>query len=213
MTRQVDYSLYLVTDQALCLGRKIMDVVLEAVQGGVTIVQIREKNTSAKAFYELAVAMRKNLAPKNIPLIINDRVDVALAADADGVHVGQSDMPFPRVREIMGPDKILGISINSFDQLSQSSDLVDYFSMSPVFPTPTKTDTSAPFGLKGLEKARKMTSKPLITIGGIKPENIKEVMATGVDGVALVSAVCSAPSPEKAARQLMDLIRQSRQTI
>ncbi|MFW6005708.1 MAG: thiamine phosphate synthase [Desulfonatronovibrionaceae bacterium] len=210
--KTADYSLYLVTDQDLCRGRDLVDTVMEAVAGGVTAVQIREKNASARAFFQLALALKKRLAKQDVPLIINDRVDVAVAADADGVHVGQTDLPAAQVREMIGPDKILGISINTFEQMEEAArNQVDYLSLSPVFPTPTKTDTTEPFGISGLKKARTLTRLPLITIGGVNLENIHEIMSTGLDGVALVSAICSADSPEQAARTLAEKIRQARE--
>lgn len=208
MKNDINYSLYLVTDQDLCLGRSLIDVVMEAVQGGVSVVQIREKNSETRDFYELARAMKQGLKGKKVPLIINDRVDVALAVDADGVHVGQKDLPCSVIRKMLGPDKIIGVSINTFEQIHKAhEDGADYLSLSPVYPTPTKPDTTEPFGIDGLIKARKMTTKPLITIGGINKSNIGKIMATGVDGVALVSAICSAPSPRDAADELSSLIK------
>ncbi len=211
MKNNIDYSLYLVTDQRLCLGRNLVDVVMEAVAGGVNIVQIREKDSDTRDFFQLAKSIKKALSNSSVPLIINDRVDVALACQADGVHVGQSDLPCSVVREMIGPDKILGVSINTCEQLREAlqSD-VDYLSLSPVFPTPTKADTTEPFGIEGLARARQMTDRPLITIGGINKSNLREIISTGMDGIAVVSAICSAPSPETAARELAGIIRESR---
>ncbi|MFN2342711.1 MAG: thiamine phosphate synthase [Desulfonatronovibrio sp.] len=208
MKTGIDYSLYLVTDQDLCLGRNLINVVMEAVQGGVNVVQIREKNSETRDFYELARAMKQSLKGKNVPLIINDRVDVAMAVDADGVHAGQKDLPCSVIRQILGPDKIIGVSINTCEQIHEALEQgADYLSLSPVYPTPTKTDTTEPFGINGLIKARKMTTKPLITIGGINKSNIGEIMGTGMDGIALVSAICSAPSPRHAAEELSKSIK------
>ncbi|EFI34282.1 thiamine-phosphate pyrophosphorylase [Desulfonatronospira thiodismutans ASO3-1] len=214
MTKEIDYSLYLVTDNGLCMGRDLTRVVLDAVQGGVSMVQIREKNSTAGEFLNTARALQQRLSDSGVPLIINDRVDVAMAAGAHGVHIGQEDLPYQVVREMLGPDKIIGVSINTYDQLWQASLTdVDYLSLSPVFPTQTKTDTKEPFGLEGLKKARAMTGKPLITIGGINRDNLADIMATGVDGVALVSAVCSADSPADAARELVRIIRDNKMRI
>jgi len=210
----VDYSLYLVTDQKLCLGRELIEVVMEAVAGGVCIVQIREKDSDTRDFFQLATAMKKSLEKTNVPLIINDRVDVAMAVDADGVHVGQTDLPCAVVRDMIGPEKILGVSINTFEQIDEVHKLnIDYLSLSPVFPTPTKPDTTPAFGIEGLKKARQMTSRPLMTIGGIDKTNLKDIVDTGIDGVAVVSAICSAPSPRMAARELAEIIRQSRKRM
>lgn len=210
MKKNIDYSLCLVTDQKLCRGRELIDVVMEAVAGGVSIVQIREKDFDTRAFFQLAQAMKKSLEKTNVPLIINDRVDVAIAAGADGVHVGQTDLPCSAVREMLGPDKIVGISINTFDQINAAvKQKIDYLSLSPVYPTLTKPDTTAPFGIEGLKKARKMTSRPMMTIGGIDKNNLGDIIAAGMDGVAVVSAICSAPSPGTAARELLEIIRKS----
>ncbi len=210
MKTNIDYSLCLVTDQKLCRGRKLIDVVMEAVAGGVSIVQIREKDFHTRNFLQLAAAMKKQLKNKNVPLIINDRVDVAIAAGADGVHVGQTDLPCSAVREMLGPDKIVGVSINTFDQITEADKLdIDYLSLSPVFPTPTKPDTTPAFGIEGLKKARQMTSRPMMTIGGIDKNNLGDIIAAGMDGVAVVSAICSAPSPAAAARELLEIIRKS----
>jgi len=135
-------------------------------------------------------------------------VDVALAAGADGVHIGQEDIPYPQVRSMLGPDRIIGLSVNTYAQLMEADRTdVDYLSLSPVYPTQTKKDTKEPFGLEGLRKARSMTQKPLITIGGVNKQNLASIMAIGMDGVALVSAICAADSPENAARELTDIIR------
>jgi thiamine-phosphate pyrophosphorylase len=207
----IDYSLYLVTDQKLCLGRELIEVVMEAVAGGVSIVQIREKDSDTRDFFQLAMAMKKQLEKTNVPLIINDRVDVAIAVDADGVHVGQTDLPCAVAREMIGPEKILGVSINTFEQIDEVHKLnINYLSLSPVFPTPTKPDTTPAFGIEGLKKARQMTSRPLMTIGGINKTNLKDIVDAGMDGVAVVSAICSAPSPAIAARELAEIIRQAR---
>jgi thiamine-phosphate pyrophosphorylase len=207
----IDYSLYLVTDQKLCLGRELIEVVMEAVAGGVSIVQIREKDSDTRDFFQLAMAMKKQLEKTNVPLIINDRVDVAIAVDADGVHVGQTDLPCAVAREMIGPEKILGVSINTFEQIEEVHKLnINYLSLSPVFPTPTKPDTTPAFGIEGLKKARQMTSRPLMTIGGINKTNLKDIVDAGMDGVAVVSAICSAPSPAIAARELAEIIRQAR---
>jgi len=200
--------LYLVTDRGLIRGRDLVSLVLEAVRGGVSAVQLREKNCPAGEFVQLAGSLKDRLTESNVPLIINDRVDVALAAGADGVHIGQEDIPYPQVRSMLGPDRIIGLSVNTYAQLMEADRTdVDYLSLSPVYPTQTKKDTKEPFGLEGLRKARSMTQKPLITIGGVNKQNLASIMAIGMDGVALVSAICAADSPENAARELTDIIR------
>ena len=206
-----DYlKLYLVTDRELSLGRSLEEVVSEAVQGGVTVVQLREKEASTGEFIELARRLMKLLKPLRIPLIINDRVDVALAVDADGVHIGQSDMSYEDARRLLGPDKIIGLSVESFEDIEAANALdVDYIGISPVYGTPTKTDTAEPFGLEGLRKAVQMSAHPTVAIGGMNALTIGEVMAAGTDGVAVVSAICSAENIRKATTELRAIVERS----
>ena len=203
-----DYlKLYLVTDRELSLGRSLEEVVSEAVKGGVTVVQLREKDASTGEFIELARRLMKLLKPLDIPLIINDRVDVALAVDADGVHIGQSDMSYEDARRLLGPDKIIGLSVESFEDIEAANALdVDYIGISPVYGTPTKTDTAEPFGLEGLRKAVQMSAHPTVAIGGMNASTIAEVMAAGTDGVAVVSAICSAENIRKATSDLRAIV-------
>ena len=205
-----DYlKLYLVTDRELSLGRSLEEVVSEAVKGGVTVVQLREKDTSTGEFIELARRLMKLLKPLRIPLIINDRVDVALAVDADGVHIGQSDMSYEDARRLLGPDKIIGLSVENFKDIEAANALdVDYIGISPVYGTPTKTDTAEPFGLEGLRKAVQMSVHPTVAIGGMNASTIAEVMAAGTDGVAVVSAICSAENIRKATSELRAIVEE-----
>lgn len=200
-------KLYLVTDRDLSLGRSLEDVVSEAVAGGVTIVQLREKDASTGEFVELAFRLKDILRPYNVPLIINDRVDVALAVDAEGLHIGQSDMPYEIARKLLGPNKIIGLSVECMDDILEANKLdVDYVGISPVYGTPTKTDTAEPFGLEGLRKAVEISAHPTVAIGGMNASTIADVMVAGTDGVAVVSAICSAESPRLAARELSGII-------
>ena len=200
-------KLYLVTDRDLSLGRSLEEVVSEAVKGGVTIVQLREKAASTGEFVALARRLMSILKPLGIPLIINDRVDVALAVDADGVHIGQSDMAYADARRLLGPDKIIGLSVESLEDLEAANALdVDYVGISPVYGTPTKTDTAEPFGLEGLRRAVEMSVHPTVAIGGMNSRTIGEVMEAGADGVAVVSAICSAEDISKAASELKTIV-------
>ncbi|MEL0637738.1 thiamine phosphate synthase [Marinomonas sp. TI.3.20] len=200
------YQLYLVTDENLTLER-LKYVVAEAVKGGVTMVQIREKHHDVRAFIERANAIKTVLQGSGVPLIINDRVDVALAVDADGVHLGQSDMPASLARQLIGPSKLLGLSIESHQQLADVVDLpIDYIGLSAIFATPTKTDTLNHWGISGLRDALQTTSLPIVAIGGINPTNIEEVAATGVHGIALVSAICQAEDPRLASEEIKALL-------
>ncbi len=196
--------LYLVTDRDLALGRPLLDVIARAVEGGVNIVQVREKSLSTRAFIEEAVAIQKYLKPKGIPLLINDRVDVALAIEADGVHIGQSDMPYPLARKLMGNEAIIGLSVDTYEELLEAEAFdVDYLGIGPVFPTTTKTDHKGfLWGVEGLRWAREHSRHRLIAIGGINEANASAVAKTGVDGIAVVSAIVSAEDPRESAYQL-----------
>lgn len=196
-------KLYLVTERSLLNGRDLGDVVASAVKGGVSCVQLREKHISTGEFIRLGLELRDLLRPFGVPLIVNDRVDVALAIGADGVHIGQSDMPWNMARELMGPDKIIGLSVENMDEVVEANEAdVDYIGVSPVFSTPTKTDTALPFGLDGLAGAVAISRHPTVAIGGINAANASSVFATGVNGIAVVSAIIASPDPESAAREL-----------
>ncbi|BBM66158.1 thiamine-phosphate synthase [Vibrio alfacsensis] len=200
------YRLYLVTDDQQDLAT-LKRVVKKAVEGGVTMVQVREKHGDVRAFIERAQAVKDILKDTDVPLIINDRVDVALAVDADGVHLGQSDMPAIIARELIGPNKILGLSIENEEQLAQADSLpIDYIGLSAIFATPTKTNTKKHWGIDGLKVALETTSMPIVAIGGINESNIPQLSATGVHGLALVSAICHAKDPKAASEYLLSLM-------
>ena len=205
--RREDLALYLVTDRGLSLGRDLETVVLQAVEGGVTLVQLREKDIDTRDFIALAQRLKAALAGSGVPLLINDRVDVALAVDADGVHIGQSDMPYGMARRLLGPDKIIGLSVETMDEVLQANGLdVDYVAVSPVFATHTKTDTLTPFGYEGLERACRLTRHPICGIGGMNAGTAGRAIACGADGVAVVSAIVSAPDPRLASKNLKEII-------
>ncbi|WP_035246078.1 thiamine phosphate synthase [Desulfogranum mediterraneum] len=196
----VDYSLYLVTDRELSLGRSLESVIGAAVQGGVSCVQLREKQCSTRDFVDQARRLNEILQPLAIPLIINDRVDVALAVGARGVHLGQQDMSLADAREILGREMIIGISAESLeDAITAQRQGADYIGISPVFATSTKADTAPPLGLAGLRAIREQVELPLVGIGGINADNAKAVMGAGADGVAVVSAIVGAACPRDAA--------------
>lgn len=199
--------LCLVTDRPLARGRDILEIVAAAAKGGITMVQLREKEAATREFLELAQAMKSLLRPKSIPLIINDRVDIALAVDADGVHVGQSDMPVSVVRQLIGPDKIVGLSASRREYiLAADASAADYLGVGPLYAQTTKKNAAAtPHGPDGLGQLRGLTQKPLMAIGGITPDNAAPVIAAGADGLAVVSAIVSADDPEAAARSLIGL--------
>ncbi|MCS7082901.1 MAG: thiamine phosphate synthase [Bacteroidetes bacterium] len=195
--------LYLVTDRELIGNRPLEEVVLEAVRGGVKMVQLREKRASTRQYVELAERLHALLRPLGVPLIINDRVDVALAVGAEGVHIGQQDMPYEHARRLLGPEAIIGLSVESMEELAEAEAYeVSYLSISPVFPTPTKTDTKGAWGLEGLAEARRRSRHRLVAIGGIGPHNVRLVLEAGANGIAVVSAICAAPDPREAAQAL-----------
>ena len=204
-------GVYLVTDQASCLHHSLETVVSEAARARVCLVQLREKTIDTRSFLDRALTMKSTLAPFRIPLIINDRVDIALASGANGVHIGQSDMPYKTARKLMGPDAIIGLSVETWKDVIMAQDLsVDYIGVSPIFSTPTKTDTKEPWGIAGLEKIKAYSRHPLVAIGGINLSNTARVIRAGADSIAVVSAICSAEDPFEATRRLGSYFRQTR---
>lgn len=202
-----DYSLYLVTDRNLSRGRSTVEVVIAALRGGVSCVQLREKNCSTREFISEAVALQQVLRNKNIPLIINDRVDVALTVGADGIHLGQNDMSLRDARRLVGPSMAIGISAESVDDAVEAeAGGADYIGISPVFSTATKKDTATPLGLDGIRAIRKAVKIPLVAIGGIGLDNAVDVRKAGADGLAVVSAIVSATCPEAATRMLCQAV-------
>jgi thiamine-phosphate pyrophosphorylase len=196
--------LCLVTDRTMLAGRRLTDVVAAAVQGGVTMVQLREKTIATRDFLELAHALKALLAPLGVPLLINDRLDIALAAGADGVHVGQDDMPVAILRQWLGPRAVIGLSITSLAQVA-GDDVAqaDYLGVGPIFPQSTKPDATSPIGLEGLAAVRRAVAKPIIAIGGVAKANAAAVHAAGADGLAVVSAIMTAADPCRAAAEIV----------
>ena len=203
-------GLYFVTDRGLCGGKPLTEVVLQAVRGGAACVQLREKDVPTRSFVEEANRIKALLTPFQVPLIINDRLDVALAVGADGVHVGQEDMPYETARRLMGPKAIIGLSVETWEDVERAESLdCDYLGVSPIFATPTKTDTKEPWGLGGLAKIRAFSRHPLVGIGGMNAGNAEAVVMAGADGVAVVSAICASPDPFAASQELDDIIRRA----
>ncbi|MDY6793475.1 MAG: thiamine phosphate synthase [Thermodesulfobacteriota bacterium] len=207
----IDYSLYLVTDRGLSRGRSTLEIVKAGVAGGVTCVQLREKNCSTLEYIHEALSIKQYLKKHNIPLIINDRVDVAQAIGADGVHLGQTDMPLTMARDILQGSMIIGISAESVeDAILAEKGSADYIGVSPIFSTPTKTDTAPPLGLEGLKEISLAVKIPKVAIGGLNRKNAGQVIINGASGIAVVSAIVSAADPRKAAEELSDIIKQAR---
>ncbi|GAB3252543.1 thiamine phosphate synthase [Larkinella harenae] len=199
-------GLYLVTDSGIGAqaGHRLPFIVEEACRAGVQWVQLREKAITTRAFVELGAELKRITQTYGAKLIINDRIDVALAIDADGVHVGQDDMPHELARALIGPNKILGLSVNNRTELQAAEGAdVDYLGVAAIFPTPTKQDTSSALGLDGLRELCCLTKLPTFAIGGINADNIRAIRQTGVSGAAVVSAICGQPSPYEATRELI----------
>jgi thiamine-phosphate pyrophosphorylase len=211
--KNVDYSLYLVTDRGMARDRSNLEIVRAAVNGGATVVQLREKDCSTREFIEQALAIKDFLKARRVPLIINDRLDVAQAVQADGVHLGQTDMPLELAKGILRDSMLIGISAESLkDAIAAEKGGADYLGVSPIYATPTKTDTAPPLGLTGLREIRKAVSLPLVGIGGLNRENAAEVIRSGADGVAVVSAIVAADDPEAAASALKKVIIEAKQS-
>lgn len=194
-----DPRLYLVTDPELLGRRDLIEVVRAAVAGGVTLVQLRDKAASGRALTEAARAL---VECAGVPVVVNDRVDVAHAARA-GVHLGQTDLPVDAARAILGPEAIIGVSVERLVEATAIGS-ADYVAASPVFDTPTKPDAAPPLGLAGLAQLTRLVSVPVVGIGGIHAGNAETVFAAGAAGVAVVSAIMRAPDPERAARALRE---------
>lgn len=204
-------ELYLVTDRDLSLGRPLTEVVEKAVRGGVTMVQLREKSASTRQFIQEALQIKPILRKYGIPLIINDRVDVAMAIEADGVHLGQSDMNWQMARNLLGHQKIIGLSIENVDQLSEANKAdIDYIGISPVFTTTTKRELSKGLGLSGTAEISSLSKHPSVAIGGINHTNATAILGTGTNGISVVSAICSADNPETAAKKLSEIFNQQK---
>ncbi|MDO5832160.1 thiamine phosphate synthase [Methanobrevibacter sp.] len=202
--KNIDLSLYLVTDKSDDV-EKFLNTIEEAIKGGVTVVQIREKTAETLDFYNLALQVKEITTKYNVPLIINDRVDVALAIDADGVHVGQSDMPCDVTRKLIGEDKILGVSAATIDEARKAEeDGADYIGTGAVFPTATKDDAPS-ITKQDLKDVVDSISIPVVAIGGITLENASQLKDTGIAGLSVVSAIMSAENPKKASQDLLNI--------
>lgn len=213
MRRDFDLSLYLVAGRPAVNGRDLVDTVREAVSGGVSMVQIRDPRADTRRLVEETYALKKLLQPLNIALIVNDRVDVVLAAGADGVHLGQDDMTPSDARRILGPDFIIGLSVGNPDEFEASRDhlhAVDYLGVGPIRGTSTKSDAGSAIGLEGLAAIRALTALPIVAIGGLGVGDVAPVVRAGAGGAAVVSAICGAADPAAAARELIAEIRAAR---
>lgn len=207
MKPRFDLRVYVLTDINLSRGRTHHDVVAAAIEGGATLIQYREKNASTRRMITEAAQLRDLCHQHGIPFIVNDRVDVALAVDADGVHVGQEDMPAAIARELIGDAKLLGVSAENLEQAHKAiKDGADYLGVGTIFQTATKSDAGKPIGLDNLEKIVRISSIPIVAIGGINKSNAAEVIRSGANGIAVISAVVGADNIEQATRELIAIV-------
>jgi len=208
MKNKIDYSLYLVTDRDLMYAKSVEECVEQAVSGGCTVVQIREKTASSREFYEIAMRTHKITKSYGVPLIINDRADIALAVNAEGVHIGQKDLPYKETRRIMGKNKIIGVSVSNLKEAIAAAEEkgVDYLGVGAMFTTDTKKDADST-SMDELRRIREKIKLPLVVIGGVNKNNIPLFAGTGIDGVAVVSAIVSQKDASVAAHELMTLFK------
>lgn len=200
-----DYTLYLVTDRRLMSTATLIEAVEQAILGGCTMIQLREKNISSLDFYRQSVEVKKVTEQYHVPFIINDRIDIAIAVNADGVHIGQSDIPAAIARDLIGTDMLLGVSAASVKEAVQAAnDGADYLGVGAMFPTGTKTDANY-VSIEELKKIRHAVNLPIIAIGGINKGNIKQFHDTGINGLAVVSAIIAQPDIQKTAAEMKSM--------
>jgi len=207
-----DFTLYLITDRHQAGGRALAEVVRLALEGGVTAVQLREKDLSGAELYRVAVELRRITSDFGARFLINDRTDLALAVDADGVHIGVNNMPVATVRRVLGQGKIIGYSAHAIDEaLCAQADGADFVTFGPVYSTPSKLAFGAPCGVRRLAEAATALTIPVIALGGINQANISETLAAPVRGVAVISAVLAAADSRSAASFLLKKIEEHAQ--
>jgi len=203
----IDFSLYLITDRMQTAGRALPAVVAESLRGGLRAVQLREKDLAAGQLLELAVELRQLTREYGAKLLINDRIDVALAAGADGVHLGKAGLPVPEARRILGSKRLIGYSAHSADEALQAQlDGVDFVTLGPVYHTPSKAQYGEPLGLSALSEAVRLVTIPVFALGGVRSTSVAEVLSGGAHGVALISAIMAAPNPRVETESLLRTI-------
>ena len=201
----IDYSIYLVTDRRNKTDEEFLNIIEEAIKGGTTVVQLREKTASTKEFYDLALRVKEITSRYGVPLLINDRIDIALAIDSEGVHIGQDDMPADIAREIIGEDKILGVSASTVEEAKKAeNDSADYIGSGAVFPTATKDDADS-VSKEELKEIVDSIDIPVVAIGGITVENASSLKDSGIAGFSVVSAIMSAEDPKEASKKLKEI--------
>ena len=210
-----DLTLYLITDDGYLADRDWLKAIEDAIKGGVTVVQYRSKSgiKTTREMYEELLQLRELTKKYGVPLIVNDRIDLALAVDADGVHIGQDDLPAEVVRKLLGEEKIIGISTHSLEEVEKANDLpVDYIAFGSIYRTPTK-EKPIVVGVEKLKEAKKVAKKPLVAIGGIMPYNVDEVIKAGADGVAVISAILGFQNTFKAAESMKRAIEKTKREL
>lgn len=207
LVNHIDFNLYLITDRQQTGSVRLVDVVEDALKGGVRGVQLREKDLSSRELYELAYDIRKLTAKYDARLIINDRVDIALAVEADGVHLGLNSLPIHRVRKLLGSSRLIGVSChNQVNAIMAQENGADFITFGPVYYTASKANYGKPVGVEKLETVSQLLQIPVFALGGIKKTNIPEVMAAGATGIALVSAIIASEDPQSEAEQMLAML-------
>ncbi|NIY75245.1 thiamine phosphate synthase [Thalassospira sp. HF15] len=209
--KSFDLSLYLVLDPDLCRSHSMVETTMAAIAGGATLIQLRDKKAGTDGLIRVGRELMQAMEGTNVPLIVNDDIDAAIAIGAHGLHVGQDDLPSQIARDRLGADKIIGLSIES-EEVAQKVDhsIVDYVGIGPIFATPTKPDHKPAIGFDGLEKLVRMVGLPSVAIGGLKGEHVLPVLESGADGLAVVSAICGQPDPEQATADIAKKLKSAR---
>ncbi len=206
-TGRIDFRLYVVTDRHQTAGRPLEEVLVAAARGGAGAVQLRAKDLSARQLYHLGACLQEVLAPYHVPLLINDRLDVALALDAAGVHLAGDSLPTAQARRLVGPEKLIGVSTHSLEEARQAAlEGADFVVFGPVFPTPSKLAYGPPQGLQKLATVTSQVHIPVLAIGGIDRTNLSQVLQAGAHGVAMIRAILTASDPEDATRALSAML-------
>lgn len=207
MANPIDFTLYLITDRLQTGTRSLLETVDEALAGGVKAVQLREKELTSRELYELAFDLKKLTCRYDAKLLINDRIDIALAVDADGVHLGSNSIPIYRARKLLGKNRLIGVSChNQVNAITAQEKGADFITFGPVFFTASKAKYGKPVGIDKLESVSHLLTVPVFAIGGVNAANAREVLATGATGIALISAIMSAHEPRQAAQTLLSLL-------
>lgn len=202
----VDYKLYLVTDRNVLCDKDLYESIEEAIKGGVTIVQLREKDLNGKDFYDIALKVKEITSKYNIPLIINDRMDIALAVDAQGVHIGPDDIPIDIARKVLGPEKIIGYSASNINEaLYAVENGADYLGVGAMYPTKTKNNTED-VTIDDLTNIVSKVDIPVVAIGGINEKNAKDLISSNIDGIAVVSAILGKENIYDSAKNLSSIV-------